>query len=50
MISCRWDVGGDGHRRIMAKHRVSVELLLLGIFGVMPWGAARWLCHVLLLR
>ena len=21
LISCRWDTGGDGHRRIMAKHR-----------------------------
>ena len=20
VISCRWDTGGDGHRRIMAKH------------------------------
>ena len=27
IISCRWDTGGDGHRRIMAKHRVGVEAL-----------------------
>ena len=27
VISCRWDTGGHGHRRIMAKHGVGVELL-----------------------
>ena len=26
VISCRWDTGGDGHRRIMATHGVGVEL------------------------
>ena len=26
-ISCRWDIGGDGPHRIMAKHRVGVEPL-----------------------
>ena len=31
LISCRWDNGGDGHRRIMAKHRVGVEPLFLGL-------------------
>ena len=33
VISCRWDTGGDGHHRIMAKHRVGVETLFLGTFG-----------------
>ena len=33
VISCGWDTGGDGHRRIMAKHRVGVETLFLGNFG-----------------
>ena len=33
VISCRWDTGGDGHRWIMAKHRVGVETLFLGTFG-----------------
>ena len=33
VISCRWDTWGDGHRRIMAKHRVGVETLFLGNFG-----------------
>ena len=26
VISYWWDTGGDGHRRIMAKHGVGVEL------------------------
>ena len=31
--SDRWDTGGDGHRRIMAKHRVGVEPPFLSFFG-----------------
>ena len=33
LISCRWDTGVDGHRRIMAKHGLGVEALFLGILG-----------------
>ena len=25
-LSCRWDTGGDSHRRIMAKHQALVRL------------------------
>ena len=32
-ISCRWDTGGDGHRRIMTEHRLGEVPLLLGFFG-----------------
>ena len=30
LISCRWDTGGDGHRRIMAKHQ---DFLPVGYLG-----------------
>ena len=42
VISCRWDTGGDGHRRFMAKRRVGAEPLFLGLF----WSAIFVVPHV----
>ena len=38
VISCWWDTGGNGHRRVMAKHGVGVEPLFIGIFGATVLG------------